>query len=568
MVPRAPQEGGAGLRGAPAQKERYQGDNSSRIPSQSHTDSCICLEIGRLYHTRDPAPSKDKSRSESTWPPKQCGMEMKPEASGQGRKRKYLDEGGTEIESETLGQGKKPKCQNEGATDLEFLEPSKTRKRIPQEHQNLELQSQQLGKDKLWEPHQESLRQLKPPEWAKGPQEQAVTGRKSGDGDKSLKRPCCVIEEHAENYLRQKYQRLLQHLPPSDNMKSDPQRVHTTLGDTLKIKGCVEGHSHGSRTTQCDPKQATVVTTKECVSPDLKVKTCTENSSDTQKKDAVNLEGRQGHHLEPDLLRAEAQVFLHSGSSRSLPNMKPVVITEKKPVTKQEKGRGTNEVLDVTEDMEKEVRNALGPGPQEEILTSAFKLHITRGDIHTLKNGEWLNDEVINFYMNLLVERNNKKGYPALHVFNTFFYPKLKHGGYCSVKRWTRGIKLFEKEIVLVPIHQKVHWSLIVIDLRKQSIVYYDSMGQTGQSICETIFEYLQNESKTQRNIELDPLEWKRYSMTSKEIPQQLNGSDCGIFTCKYADYISRDQPLTFSQQHMPIFRKKMVWEILHSHLL
>ncbi|XP_036063198.1 sentrin-specific protease 2-like [Onychomys torridus] len=499
------------------------------------------------------------------WQPKQSGMDVKPEASGQGQKRKYQYEGGTEIES--LGEGKKLKCQDEGGMYLKFEKPSKTEKRIPQEQQNLELHSQQPCKDKVWEPHQESLRQLKPLEWATGPQEQAITGRKSGDGDKGHKRPWCVMEEYAENHQRRKYQRLLQQLPLSDCMKSDQQRVPTTMVDSLKIKGCVEGHSHGSTTTQCDPKQSTIVTTKECVSPDKKVKTCTENS-DTQKKDEANLEGRQGHHLEPDLLRTEALVFLHSSSSRSLPNKMPVVITEKKPDGEQEKGRGTDEVLDITEDMEKEVRNALGPGPQEEILTSAFKLHITRGDIHTLKNGEWLNDEVINFYMNLLVERNNKKGYPAVHVFNTFFYPKLKHGGYCSVKRWTRGIKLFEKEIVLVPIHQKVHWSLIVIDLRKKSIVYFDSMGQTGQSICETIFEYLQNESKTQRNIELDPLQWKRYSMTSKEIPQQLNGSDCGIFTCKYADYISRDQPLTFSQQHMPIFRKRMVWEILHSHLL
>ena len=102
----------------------------------------------------------------------------------------------------------------------------------------------------------------------------------------------------------------------------------------------------------------------------------------------------------------------------------------------------------------------------------------------------------------------------------------LKHSGYSSVKRWTRGINLFEKELILVPIHQRVHWSLVVIDLRKRSIVYLDSMGQTGKSICETIFQYLQNESKTRRNIELDPLEWKQYSVTSEEIPLQLNGSD------------------------------------------
>lgn len=100
-------------------------------------------------------------------------------------------------------------------------------------------------------------------------------------------------------------------------------------------------------------------------------------------------------------------------------------------------------------------------------MSSAFKLRITRGDIQTLKNYHWLNDEVINFYMNLLVERSKKQGYPALHALSTFFYPKLKSGGYQAVKRWTKGVNLFDQELVLVPIHRKVHWSLVVMDLRK-----------------------------------------------------------------------------------------------------
>lgn len=34
----------------------------------------------------------------------------------------------------------------------------------------------------------------------------------------------------------------------------------------------------------------------------------------------------------------------------------------------------------------------------------------------------------------------------------------------------------------------------------------------------------------------------------SQEIPQQKNGSDCGVFACKYADYIAKGRPLTFKQ--------------------
>ncbi|KYO27241.1 hypothetical protein Y1Q_0011192 [Alligator mississippiensis] len=199
----------------------------------------------------------------------------------------------------------------------------------------------------------------------------------------------------------------------------------------------------------------------------------------------------------------------------------------------------------LSEDMERKIMKALGHGHQDEILSSAFNLKITRQDMQTLRNRHWLNDEVINFYMNLLVERNKKKGFPALHAFSTFFYPQLTSGGY-----------------------QGVHWGLAVIDVRRKTIKYFDSLGQDGHRICKSLCQYLLEESKTKRNIEISPSEWTLYCMKSHEIPQQLNGSDCGVFTCKYADYISRDKPITFTQHQMSYFRRKMVWEILHQQLL
>lgn len=33
-----------------------------------------------------------------------------------------------------------------------------------------------------------------------------------------------------------------------------------------------------------------------------------------------------------------------------------------------------------------------------------------------------------------------------------------------------------------------------------------------------------------------------------QEIPQQMNGSDCGMFACKYADCITKDRPINFTQ--------------------
>ncbi|XP_015726576.1 sentrin-specific protease 2 isoform X2 [Coturnix japonica] len=222
----------------------------------------------------------------------------------------------------------------------------------------------------------------------------------------------------------------------------------------------------------------------------------------------------------------------------------------------------------LTEAMEREIMAALGEGKGEEIMSSAFRLSLTRDDIHTLNELCWLNDEVVNFYMNLLVERGKKDDYPTVYAFSTFFYPKLDSDGYRAVRRWTRNVNLFNQDIILIPIHLRSHWTLVVVDVRKKTITYFDSFGKKGNKICETVLQYLQEESWEKQKVKLSSSEWTLRSMEPHEIPQQSNGSDCGVFMCKYADYVSRDKPFTFTQENMPYFRKRMVWEIIHQQLL
>ena len=45
----------------------------------------------------------------------------------------------------------------------------------------------------------------------------------------------------------------------------------------------------------------------------------------------------------------------------------------------------------------------------------------------------------------------------------------------------------------------------------------------------------------------MDTSHWK--TEIKKEIPQQMNGSDCGMFTCKFAEYLSRRARISFTQQ-------------------
>jgi sentrin-specific protease 7 len=56
------------------------------------------------------------------------------------------------------------------------------------------------------------------------------------------------------------------------------------------------------------------------------------------------------------------------------------------------------------------------------------------------------------------------------YFFNSFFFSKLAdddmmHGkaAFARVKKWTRKVKLFDKDYLFIPVNQSLHWSLIII---------------------------------------------------------------------------------------------------------
>lgn len=71
--------------------------------------------------------------------------------------------------------------------------------------------------------------------------------------------------------------------------------------------------------------------------------------------------------------------------------------------------------------------------------------------------------QVINFYLNLVMGRAEQEaGRRKVYCFSTFFFPKLHGGGHAAVRRWTKAVDLFLYEIILIPLHLGVHWSLAV----------------------------------------------------------------------------------------------------------
>lgn len=277
-------------------------------------------------------------------------------------------------------------------------------------------------------------------------------------------------------------------------------------------------------------------------------------------------------------------------------------------------------------------------------------------DVQKLRPGQWLNDEVINFYGNLILLRANeaekkrtealaaakdapppsapadkvalsktkrpndrnqpKQPYPQsldafwrVHFFSSFFWENLKNRGYDGVKRWTRRIDIFSKDIILFPINLgNSHWVCAAINMRKRRFEYYDSMGAYNSNAFKLMRMYVAEEAKDKKKKEIDLRGWKDWF--SDDSPQQENGYDCGVFSAQTLEQISRrdyNNPIpleppvmswkgesledgagkisingdgegdedddeeyewNFAQENMPYLRRRMAYEIFSKKLL
>ncbi|CAA3011386.1 ubiquitin-like-specific protease ESD4 [Olea europaea subsp. europaea] len=227
----------------------------------------------------------------------------------------------------------------------------------------------------------------------------------------------------------------------------------------------------------------------------------------------------------------------------------------------------------LTVEEEAQVAWALSNSNRRKVLVShkSSNIDITGEILQCLKPGAWLNDEVINLYLDLLKEREKREPQKFLkcHFFNTFFYNKLigGRGGYNfqSVRRWTTqkklGYSLLECDKIFVPIHKEVHWCLAIINKKDEKFQYLDSLRGVDANVMKVLAKYFVDEVKDKSGKDIDVNSWEQEYVD--DLPEQENGFDCGMFMIKYADFYSRDIGLCFNQDHMPYFRQRTVKEIL-----
>eukprot|EP00548_Thalassiothrix_antarctica_P018930 CAMPEP_0194187994 /NCGR_PEP_ID=MMETSP0154-20130528/53139_1 /TAXON_ID=1049557 /ORGANISM="Thalassiothrix antarctica, Strain L6-D1" /LENGTH=524 /DNA_ID=CAMNT_0038908091 /DNA_START=51 /DNA_END=1625 /DNA_ORIENTATION=- len=231
----------------------------------------------------------------------------------------------------------------------------------------------------------------------------------------------------------------------------------------------------------------------------------------------------------------------------------------------------------LTEEESQIVKDAVhGIGPPSDTMAQINNDIVVRESMNRLQPRQWLNDEVIHYFLLMLSKRDETLKKERSHFFKSYFMTKLLNEGHASldgkyeyrnVKRWSKkvpGKDLFALNKVLFPINQgNAHWVCAVIYMKDKRIQMYDSLGGSGKMYLEYLFQYLQDEHLDKKKIPLPGKdEWKLVP-TQNDTPRQENGFDCGVFTCMFADFLSNDCPLLFTQEHITQCRERIALSIM-----
>ncbi|GLC61636.1 hypothetical protein PLESTB_001785400 [Pleodorina starrii] len=229
---------------------------------------------------------------------------------------------------------------------------------------------------------------------------------------------------------------------------------------------------------------------------------------------------------------------------------------------------------------------------------SVTEIFLPRAKLLCMEMGTWLNDEVINLYMLLLQARDTRlrrtaaaaaqaggggaaarRANPRCHFFNSFFYNKLFQDdgtyNYGNVRRWTSPKQLANKlqdspnvlelDRIIMPIHKGIHWTCAEIDLRARAVRYYDSLRGEDEALGQHLLRWVSDESADKLKNRWDTSKWS--VEFPKDIPQQKNGCDCGVFSIMFADRRGAGAPLDFRQADMPLLRIKVLHRIVNAHV-
>ncbi|XP_031100674.1 ubiquitin-like-specific protease 1D isoform X2 [Ipomoea triloba] len=210
-------------------------------------------------------------------------------------------------------------------------------------------------------------------------------------------------------------------------------------------------------------------------------------------------------------------------------------------------------------------------------------IELCYSDMECLAPEAYLSSTIMNFYIRYLQQTKSSpdRGGCNYHFFNTYFYNKLKEAmlnkndkesSFVKLRRWWKGVNLFEKAYLFLPIHESLHWSLVIIcipDKEDESgpiVLHLDSlMFHCSKPIFNNTRKFLIEEWKILKDegphFPIADKIWeklpRRIEEKEIEVPQQKNDYDCGPFVLFFIERFIDEVSERLKRKDLDMFGKK-----------
>ncbi|KAJ1729931.1 hypothetical protein LPJ72_004715 [Coemansia sp. Benny D160-2] len=168
------------------------------------------------------------------------------------------------------------------------------------------------------------------------------------------------------------------------------------------------------------------------------------------------------------------------------------------------------------------------------VLLDFENAEVRSSDFESLKPEGWLTGEIINFYWTFL-ERREFHTEPSVLFLGTYTTYRISNAENATV---TDNIsaqlsdQLNHRQMVLIPLNHRNHWSLLVYCRLTRTFYHYDSISKHNRNFAERAA------GKFLRVLE--PALKDGFYFKSMQTPQQNNDYDCGIYVLAIAEELAR----------------------------
>lgn len=224
-----------------------------------------------------------------------------------------------------------------------------------------------------------------------------------------------------------------------------------------------------------------------------------------------------------------------------------------------------------------------GVGPSD---SAKSIITFTEHDERKIKAPAYLNDTNISFFMQYHLDNHVEPEVKnKIYIFNSFFFAKInslkskqknnsEKISYKCASRWLSGVKIFDKDFLIMPVCEKKHWVLVIIaypgrvpknerfsiaddKLFEPAVFVLNSWPGTAPSVKKVLNQFLAYqwnvEKKSDRRFPIESAKNNGIRLLFPKLPQQENSYNCGVYILNYL-YCFLKSP---RESYIRMFRKR-----------